>query len=167
MKKITLFALLVLAGMIFAAPALRAQEAEETDAQKKAKAIKAIEDDDQLLNYLRQMDPETLAAYVDAVVQSGDADLIDRLSTALNNMGTDIATAMAGGNAQPAGQPAAGDNGASGDNAGGAGEGDKAAAAASAIAAGFADAGGTIGGSDFFTSNPVANSSSLSRPEAE
>ena len=161
MKKITLFALLVLAGMIFAAPALRAQEAEETEAQKKAKAIKAIEDDDQLLNYLRQMDPETLAAYVDAVVQSGDADLIDRLSTTLNNMGTDIATAMAGGSAQPAGQPAAGDN------AGGAGEGDKAAAAASAIAAGFADAGGTIGGSDFFTSNPVANSSSLSRPEAE
>ena len=162
MKKISLFALLVLAGLLFASPALRAQEVQETEAQKKAKAIKLLEDDDQLVNFLKSLDPETLAAYVSAVVESGDAALIDRLANALNTMGTDINSALAGAgeNGQPAGEPAAPSQEEGGAD-------DKAAAAASAIADNFADAAATISGSDFATSNPVANTTSLSRPEAE
>ena len=153
MKKISLFALLVLAGLLFAAPALRAQEAEETEAQKKAKALKMIEDDDQLGNFLGSLDPEALAAYISAVVESGDAALIDRVSNALNNLGTDIATAIAGGNSQtPAPETPATDN---------------ADAAASSIAETFGDAGDMLDGDDFNNTNPVVTTAAAGDEEEE
>ena len=83
MKKITFFALLVLAGMIFVAPALKAQEAPAADdaqvqeaapaadadadadaeAAKKAKAITMVEDEDQTGNFLSNFDWEALGGF--------------------------------------------------------------------------------------------------------
>ena len=82
MKKVTFFALLVLAGMIFVAPALKAQEApaaedaqvqqaqapeapaaEGAEAEKKAKAIAVLDDDDQTGNFFSTFDVEALGAF--------------------------------------------------------------------------------------------------------
>ena len=165
MKKISLIALLVLAGLLFAAPALRAQEAEQTEAQKKAKAVADLEDDEQLGNFLASLSPEELADLVTAVVESGDAGLIDRVNTALQGMGTDINSAM---NPQAA---AAGESAAAGEEAAageGSGQGsNKATEIANALMSNFGDAGTMLDGDDFNTSNPLANTASLSMPEAE
>lgn len=152
MKKVSLFALLVLAGLLFAAPALRAQEAEETEAQKKAKAIKLFVNDEDLYKFLESLDPEALAAYVAAAVESGDAALIDRVSNALNNLGTDIATAIAGGQ-QQTDTPDAGSS--------------KADAAATAISSGFADAAGMLDGDDFDTNSQAVTTSHAGEEEEE
>ena len=162
MKKISLIALLVLAGLLFAAPAVRAQEAEQTEAQKKAKAIAALEDDEQLGNFLAQLSPEELAAYVAAVVESGDAALIDRVNNALQGMGMDINSAMTP-QAENAGEAAA-----AGGEAESAGQGaDKATEIANALMSNFGDASTMMDGDDFNTSNPLGNTASLSMPEAE
>lgn len=86
MKKVTFFALLVLASMIFVAPALKAQEApaaedaqvqeaqapapeapaadaEDEEAAKKAKAITVLDDDDQTGNFFSTVDIEGLGAF--------------------------------------------------------------------------------------------------------
>lgn len=165
MKKISLIALLVLVGMLFAAPAVRAQEAQETEAQKKAKAIAALEDDEQLGIFLRDLSQEELAAYVSAVVEMGDAALLDRVSNALNAMGTDVQSVLA-----PATQTADNAAAAGADQAGtteGEAGSDKLSAIADAIVANFGDAASMLDGKDFNTSNPVGNTSSLSMPEAE
>lgn len=152
MKKVSLFALLVLAGLLFAAPALRAQEAEETEAQKKAKAIKLFVNDEDLYKFLESLDPEALAAYVAAAVESGDAALIDRVSNALNNLGTDIATAIAGGQ-QQTDTPDAGSS--------------KTDAAATAISSGFADAAGMLDGDDFDTNSQAVTTSHAGEEEED
>lgn len=141
MKKISLFALVVLAGLLFAAPALRAQEAEQTEAQKKANAIKMMADDEQLGNFLKSLDPEALAAYATAVQESGDTDLINRFENALNNLGT----------------PADG----------GVQESDKGTTGASSIMQNFGDAGDVLDGGDFDTSNPVVTSVATGWEEEE
>ena len=84
MKKVTFFALLVLASMIFVAPALKAQEApaaedaqvqeaqapeaqapeaEVAEAEKTAKAIAVLDDDDQSGNFFSTFDVEALGAF--------------------------------------------------------------------------------------------------------
>lgn len=141
MKKISLFALVVLAGLLFVAPALRAQEAEQTEAQKKANAIKMMADDEQLGNFLKSLDPEALAAYATAVQESGDTDLINRFENALNNLGT----------------PADG----------GVQESDKGTTGASSIMQNFGDAGDVLDGGDFDTSNPVVTSVATGWEEEE
>ena len=141
MKKISLFALVVLAGLLFAAPALRAQEAEQTEAQKKANAIKMMADDEQLGNFLKSLDPAALAEYATAVQESGDTDLINRFENALNNLGTPTD--------------------------GGAQESDNGTPEASSIMQNFGDAGDVLDGGDFDTNNPVVTSSITGEEEEE
>ena len=167
MKKISLIALLVLAGLLFAAPALRAQEAEQTEAQKKAKAVADLEDDEQLGNFLASLSPEELADLVTAVVESGDAGLIDRVNNVLQGMGTDINSAMNPQAAAAGESAAAGEEAAAGDSEGADQVSDKATEIANALLSNFGDASTMLDGDDFNTSNPLANTASLSMPEAE
>lgn len=161
MKKISLIALLVLVGLLFAAPALRAQEAEKTESQKKAKALADLEDDEQLGNFLASLSPEELAAYIAAAVEYGDASLINRLSDVLSGMGLDIATVIGPNNG---GEPSGRGESSSGKDQPPM---DKLTEIATSLMENFADAGSMLDGDDFDTSNPVGNTAGLSRPEAE
>lgn len=86
MKKVSLFALLVLAGMLFIVPSLKAQEAEaevapaaeaapaqDAEAQKKAQALAVAEDDDQTGNFMTSTD-ENLIAFIDAIFEQFNTD---------------------------------------------------------------------------------------------
>ena len=155
MKKISLIALLVLVGLFFAAPAIQAQEAENTAAKEKAKKLAEYEDDEQLGNFLASLNETELSEIVAAVVESGDTALLERVSNALKTMGTDVASVLAGGAqaAEGTDQPASeGESKADSDVKG----------------KGYYMIPPQIFETwEFFTSNPVVNTASLSRPEAE